>query len=73
LTGLFFLRYAQRMEEQTLLQRIVAKEAEITNYERILRQYAARGGGRWYDQGRRHLEALRAEHLILVADAPSVE
>ena len=33
------------------------KKLEIANYERILAAYR----GRWYDQGKRHLEDLKRE------------
>jgi hypothetical protein len=62
------------MFSQDHLDSITAKEAEISNYTRILAAYAARGGGRWYDQGRRHLESLRSElHAlkILPGDGPA--
>ena len=41
-----------------LNEKIKAKQAEITDYERILREY---GSGRWLDMGRRHLAELNAE------------
>lgn len=40
-----------------MLNTIEEKKAEIANYERILAAYY----GRWYDQGRRHLEDLKRE------------
>jgi hypothetical protein len=40
---------------------IAAKKAEIANYERILAAYV----GRWYDMGKRHLDQLREELVIL--------
>lgn len=33
------------------------KKEEIANYERILAAYK----GRWYDQGKRHLDELKSE------------
>ena len=39
------------------MTKVEEKQAEIANYERILAAYH----GRWYDQGRRHLEDLKRE------------
>ena len=39
------------------MNEIIEKKAEIENYKRILNNYR----GRWYDSGRRHLEALENE------------
>lgn len=39
------------------MDEIINKKAEIENYKRILNNYR----GRWYDMGRRHLEALENE------------
>ena len=36
---------------------IEEKKAEIENYKRILSEYR----GRWWDQGKRHLEELERE------------
>ena len=49
--------------ENVLQEKITAKKAEIANYERILSEYR----GRWYDQGRRHLEELNVELAQLKA------
>lgn len=38
-------------------KQIEEKETEIANYERILAAYK----GRWYDQGKRHLEDLKIQ------------
>lgn len=56
--------------ENSLSQRIAAKQAEVSNYERILREYQS---GRWYDQGRRRLAELKRELADLEAscDNPS--
>lgn len=40
-----------------MINKIEDKKTEIANYERILAAYV----GRWYDQGRRHLEDLKAD------------
>lgn len=37
---------------------IEEKKAEIEHYKEVLKRY---GVGRWYDQGRRHLEELERE------------
>jgi chromosome condensin MukBEF ATPase and DNA-binding subunit MukB len=39
------------------MSKMEEKKNEITNYERILAAYK----GRWYDQGKRHLEELKQE------------
>lgn len=59
------------MMKTDIVEKITAKQAEIANYERILQGYR----GRWYDQGRRHLEELKAElsaleHGPLIKDEP---
>lgn len=37
---------------------VEAKKKEVEHYEGVLQRY---GAGRWYDQGRRHLEDLKNE------------
>lgn len=46
---------------KTKNEKIVEKKAEIENYKRILNEYR----GRWWDQGKRHLEELEAELIAL--------
>lgn len=41
-----------------MINRIEEKKAEIEHYKGVLERY---GSGRWYDQGRRHLEELERE------------
>ncbi len=51
-------------EHRNLL--IAEKEAEIVHYIGVLERYqASSASGRWYDQGRRHLEDLKAELAAL--------
>jgi hypothetical protein len=40
---------------------IAAKKAEIADYERILAAYY----GRWWDMGKRHLDGLKQELIVL--------
>jgi hypothetical protein len=42
-------------------QLILDKQKEIENYKRILGNYY----GRWWDQGKRHLEQLEVELKVL--------
>lgn len=44
------------------IDKINQKKQEIKNYERILKNYQS---GRWYDQGRRHLQSLKDELTLL--------
>lgn len=52
------------MNIDELSAKVTAKQAEVTNYERILREYATHGV-RWYDLGRRHLNELNDELTAL--------
>ena len=52
---------ARSSNSMTKYEKIEAKKREIANYERILADYY----GRWYDQGKRYLESLKAELLEL--------
>lgn len=51
-------------ERRNLL--IAEKQSQITHYIGVLERYqASSASGRWYDQGRRHLEDLKAELAAL--------
>lgn len=52
------------MNIDELRAKVTAKQAEVTDYERILREYATHGV-RWYDLGRRHLSELNDELTAL--------
>lgn len=48
-------------ENEDLATQVAKKKAEIEHYKGVLSRYI----GRWYDQGRRHLEDLEAELVQL--------
>ena len=50
---------------KTLDEEIKKKEAEIAHYETVL---IAQRHSRWYNQGRRHMDDLKAELTALVAE-----
>ena len=53
---------AGQMQNEDHAELLASKKKQVSDYESILQRYGEeKGGGRWYDMGRRRLEELRQE------------